>query len=57
MTFTNRQKKIIKVYFLFCIIIGLVLGIKAGYRKGKKDKEEKVKTEISVASDTCASTL
>ena len=41
--FTDTQIKKIKNYFIICILIGLIIGIRAGYRSGKKIKPKPLK--------------
>lgn len=37
MMYSNKQKKAIKYFILFCIMLGIIIGAIAGYKAGKKE--------------------
>lgn len=45
--FTDTERKRIKIFLIVCIFLGLIIGIRTGYRSGKKDKGVTVKTEMN----------
>mgnify|MGYP007008332168 FL=1 len=37
MMYSNKQKKAIKYFILFCTMLGIIIGAIAGYKAGKKE--------------------